>query len=56
MDEDMSPSSTDLCTAWLGLEVGRGGHERVWMCGRRLIGAWMKNMFVEMDRHVIAFF
>lgn len=56
MDEDMSPSSTDLYLAWLGLGVRRGGLDCVWMRGRGLIGAWMENIFVEMDRHAIAFF
>ena len=56
VDEDMSPSSTDLCPAWLGWGVGRGGHDCAWMRGRGLIGAWMGDAFVEIDRYVIAFF
>lgn len=31
MDEDMSPSSTDLFPARLGLGLGGGGRDRVWM-------------------------
>ena len=56
MDEDMSPSSTDLYLAWFELGVRRGGLDCVRMRGRRPIGAWMENIFVEMDRHAIAFF
>ena len=51
----MSPSSSDLYTAWLRLGVGRGGHDCDWIWGMDLMGAWMEETLVEMDRHVIAF-
>ena len=55
MDEDTSPCFgwAALRLGWVGAVGGEGG-DCAWLWRRGLIGAWMEDFFVEMDRYAIA--